>query len=1081
MATNIIKTVMAIGGDYTSLAAWEAGEQRDLVTLNQIASAECYGMIDSTSVTINGWTTGTANYVNIYAATGARMGAVWDETGSSYLLDTNIDSIVVGSNHDVRIDGIGIRCRGGGFEARYGIIRLSGTSKFELSNCFLRAGTIGYVLSMIYLSGDNSKIWNNIIVDVGTGLAKGAIRPVGSGTHTIYNNTFYNNIRGIYGPAGMGALRGKNNIAQYGSAGTAVAEPYGTFTFTSDSGWNLSPSGTAPGSNNILNATVAFIDEANLNLSLMKGASAQNVGTDLSSDSYIAFSTDIFGGTRPIFGTWDVGAHEATIGVINKDSQLVWNVGTFVGRSSQLVWDVGTLAGRSSQFLWSVRPPLPIVEDYFLEIDVGYQLRRWVASGTTNVWKHDFIEDDPNALSVDGTSYTEMRTLADCVGTANTFWIDRGTAIYINTAGIDPNTRIVELISTWHFSRKNNIVAKKLGLYRTITPIFWDGRLVAVPTMRQEAAPDALGGGNQLSFGNVILRNNDNRFQRYVDALLYGRSVRAYIGRGEVIPTDFMLIGKMQIERASKDRDVLVLNLSQDIAALNMPINGGSVFVVGTDGNQNIRGQPVPFIIGSLAGIPAYMVQMDTATTGIFRLCVHDYDSILAVRNKDGTALSAWAKLGTEGYFVAQYGSGEGTRFQNEAVFVDCTGYGGSTLIGESMKAILTDRAGIAGSDILTNDFDSIDVLRPVTISGWFGRGETIRDVLDDLSRSGFISWGVTREGKYTAWIRRQDFDTSNELIDPSFESDGTAWLDANGGTHTGTTLPWLKTEYPEGTRVCQLSKPAGTAGMRAHIYQGGITAVVGTTYAMSCLAALQSGTLNALRMEYIDAGGSSHLSGSVALMNGSFQRVYGLFSVGTTGKGTLSIYPDYDGTVEGTAWIDDVKFHPIKVIHKYQVAAITTEIIPPRNDRVSVRYMNTQNKIDRIPPLRFQTDEDFLSSFALATSDISTLLYDLETMTHEGILWDTADAQTVAEAILRYRNKPRFRLSLDFLDTSAMTISRGDIIYIANDIDDIWLPDGHRTFLVTEVSDSFEGGSPRTTSVVAERSFFAIYDYMNA
>jgi hypothetical protein len=57
MAT-ITKTVKPSGGDYTSLSNWEAGEQADLVAAGNIAVAECYSMVDTTPVVVDGWTTG---------------------------------------------------------------------------------------------------------------------------------------------------------------------------------------------------------------------------------------------------------------------------------------------------------------------------------------------------------------------------------------------------------------------------------------------------------------------------------------------------------------------------------------------------------------------------------------------------------------------------------------------------------------------------------------------------------------------------------------------------------------------------------------------------------------------------------------------------------------------------------------------------------------------------------------------------------------------------------------------------------------------------------------------------------------
>lgn len=65
-ATVVTKAVKSAGGSYTSLSAWEAGEQADLVALDEIRQAECYAMSDTTAVQIAGWTTDAPHYPRAY-------------------------------------------------------------------------------------------------------------------------------------------------------------------------------------------------------------------------------------------------------------------------------------------------------------------------------------------------------------------------------------------------------------------------------------------------------------------------------------------------------------------------------------------------------------------------------------------------------------------------------------------------------------------------------------------------------------------------------------------------------------------------------------------------------------------------------------------------------------------------------------------------------------------------------------------------------------------------------------------------------------------------------------------------------
>jgi len=74
------------GKNYSGLASWEAGEQGDLLALNQCKVAECYAMNDTNKVEINGWTTHATCNITITCPTTERHSGVWDIT--KYRLST---------------------------------------------------------------------------------------------------------------------------------------------------------------------------------------------------------------------------------------------------------------------------------------------------------------------------------------------------------------------------------------------------------------------------------------------------------------------------------------------------------------------------------------------------------------------------------------------------------------------------------------------------------------------------------------------------------------------------------------------------------------------------------------------------------------------------------------------------------------------------------------------------------------------------------------------------------------------------------------------------------------------------------
>ena len=73
MATEVVKIVdpdNGAGADYTSLSAWEAGEEKDLQQADEIAVAKCRctsGSADTDYVVIDGsWNTDADHYIKIW-------------------------------------------------------------------------------------------------------------------------------------------------------------------------------------------------------------------------------------------------------------------------------------------------------------------------------------------------------------------------------------------------------------------------------------------------------------------------------------------------------------------------------------------------------------------------------------------------------------------------------------------------------------------------------------------------------------------------------------------------------------------------------------------------------------------------------------------------------------------------------------------------------------------------------------------------------------------------------------------------------------------------------------------------------
>src|SRR3990170_4483339 len=108
MATTITKTIKPSGGDYTSLSAWEAGMQKDLVTADEISVAECYSMSDTAAVSIDGWTTDATRYIKVYTPISERHSGKWDATKYRLVVSADLTGVLGVVEDYVYVDGLQI-------------------------------------------------------------------------------------------------------------------------------------------------------------------------------------------------------------------------------------------------------------------------------------------------------------------------------------------------------------------------------------------------------------------------------------------------------------------------------------------------------------------------------------------------------------------------------------------------------------------------------------------------------------------------------------------------------------------------------------------------------------------------------------------------------------------------------------------------------------------------------------------------------------------------------------------------------------------------------------------------------------
>jgi len=313
MATENVKIVdpdNGTGTDYTSLSAWEAGEEKDLQQADEIAVAKCRcssGSADTDPITIDGsWNPDATRYIKIWTdpSENYRHDGKWND--SKYRLVATATHLLRIYEAYTRIEGLQVYNTNTSTLAKDGIkvTPSNNSDEVTISHCIIRGNNpTGDAYGRgIYESQATLKAYNNIIYDWGQGTTEArGIYFYGVSTNAyIYNNTIHNCYYGLN--RRHGTVVAKNNITQDCTDGF-----YGDFDGSSD--YNVSDiSGDAPGANS-KTCTVSFVDEANDDFHLASSDTcAKDAGVDLSSDPNLAFNDDIDGETRS--GSWDIGADE---------------------------------------------------------------------------------------------------------------------------------------------------------------------------------------------------------------------------------------------------------------------------------------------------------------------------------------------------------------------------------------------------------------------------------------------------------------------------------------------------------------------------------------------------------------------------------------------------------------------------------------------------------------------------------------------------------------------------------------------------------------------------------------------------
>ncbi len=311
-----------INSNLSSFQSWVL-TGRDLVASNTAMFVACFNdAVDTTGLTVAGWTTDLTHYVKIYtpykltqAGVSQRHSGKWDAFGYQ-LSVTNSDGIDI-TDKNVRLEGLQIKLNVSDNNNHYGIyFNTSGTSDLRAAYNVI-VGAIngsGQIVGINAAPTDQTTLmYSNTIYDINNSSGYGIWAGNGtmaSSTAGIWNNTVYNCHTGI--AATSTALLVSNITASSTDGYSAL-----TGSFYSSSDYNISdlssdaPNNTwSPGNSAI---TLSFANQSTRDLHLARTdtiAVPSSLGSGLSRNSIQnIYNYDIDGNTRT---NWDIGADEMT-------------------------------------------------------------------------------------------------------------------------------------------------------------------------------------------------------------------------------------------------------------------------------------------------------------------------------------------------------------------------------------------------------------------------------------------------------------------------------------------------------------------------------------------------------------------------------------------------------------------------------------------------------------------------------------------------------------------------------------------------------------------------------------------------
>lgn len=348
MATEVVHTVGS-GGDYSTLAAWESAQNRNLVSADEIAVAEIIGGTNvgnpTNRIDFAGWTTDETRYILVRAQSGSEYSGKGEiDTSKAYIAaEIGGNNGALFPRHNFKIKNIQVDISGAsGSAGAKCLFMFGGGGGVDIDSCIFKftapsgsaSNQDGCIFELRSPSYD-CHFRNNIFLIDGNSTTAGTtpcyIQSVNSGpsTHYFYNNTIITFNKTTGNTNSISIRNGEDAVTQnnyfHKPSGTSANHYNSSVGSSIVKGSNDATSNSeaaTSGLQNIPYDSTTFESVASGSLDLTPKASGDiiNAGADLSSSG---ITQDLIRRSRPQGDSFDIGALEAlvtiTSGVVEEE------------------------------------------------------------------------------------------------------------------------------------------------------------------------------------------------------------------------------------------------------------------------------------------------------------------------------------------------------------------------------------------------------------------------------------------------------------------------------------------------------------------------------------------------------------------------------------------------------------------------------------------------------------------------------------------------------------------------------------------------------------------------------------------